>query len=157
MEKAWEPAPDQYESNVEKAFQHKILEKNRRDGLRIEYDRMKIDLGLSKKTKQVDVLRKAVAELQKLESSYEELEKLNKLNPAAHTLFSLLEENRKLNIELDKLEGVLNIDTSPVVRLSHSHDPLITENVRNVIYTEDSDVHYLTGSCSGQLPPNFMS
>ena len=36
----------------------------RRDGLRIEYDRMKIDLGLSKKTKQVDVLRKAVAELQ---------------------------------------------------------------------------------------------
>ena len=36
----------------------------RRDGLRIEYERMKNDLGLSKKTKQVDVLKKAVSELQ---------------------------------------------------------------------------------------------
>ena len=36
----------------------------RRDGLRIEYEKMKYDLGLSKKTKQVDVLRKAISELQ---------------------------------------------------------------------------------------------
>lgn len=71
----------------EKALQHKILEKNRfiifylivfihimpfyflnrdisrRDGLRIEYNQIKYDLGLCKGTRQVDVLRIATARL----------------------------------------------------------------------------------------------
>ncbi|XP_063677129.1 uncharacterized protein LOC134813355 [Bolinopsis microptera] len=129
MDISWESS-EQVGLNVEKAFQHKILEKNRRDGLRIEYEKMKYDLGLSKKTKQVDVLRKAISELQKLEESYLEVEHLNRMNPSTHTLLSLLEEIRQLNKEIDKLEGALNIDTAPVMVISHKHDPLITESVQ---------------------------
>ena len=37
---------------------------------------------------------------QKLEESYKEVEELNRVNPCAHTLLSLMEENRQLNKEV---------------------------------------------------------
>ena len=32
--------------------------------------------------------------------------------------------------QIDKLEGALNIDTAPVMVISHKHNPLITESVQ---------------------------
>lgn len=101
----------------QRAFQHKVLEKNRRDGLRLEFDKLKYDLGMPEgKVRQQEILCRASGKLEmSLYRSRREVDKSAMRDPLiVPTLRSLMDEHRILNQEIEELESNLSLKKVPL-------------------------------------------